>query len=222
MTAVNAVLFDKDGTLIDFHRTWDAAVGFALRAAAPGKRSLARAAEAIAFDLAGDTVMAGSPLIAEPNSVVLGLLEPYLDTAVFARAALEAATDAVVAAPGLPELLHALRADGVRLAVVTNDWQEVTRDQLAALGWADLFDVVLASDSGFGAKPDPAMVTGALDRLDVHPAAAVMVGDAMHDVAAGHAAGVRTVLVTNGLPPDPEAAALADVVVETLSGLDLT
>lgn len=221
MDRPRAVLFDKDGTLVDFHRTWDRAVGTALRAAAPDERSLVAAAEVLGFDLASDCVDPGSPFVAEPNEVVLALLEPHLDTELFVRAAMEASMETVVAAAGVPALLHRLRAEQVALAVVTNDWAKVARRQLAILDWTDLFDAVVGSDSGFGAKPEPGMVHGALDLLGVAPADALMVGDAIHDVLAGRRAGVSTALVTNGQPADPEAAALADVVVHTVAELDL-
>lgn len=221
MNQLRAVLFDKDGTLVDFHRTWDPAVGAALRAACPDARSLAAAAEALGFDLTSGRVEPGSPFIAESTDVVLSLVEPHLDPSVFVSTATEASMETVVAAVGVPAMLHRLRAGQVALAVVTNDWERVARRQLETLGWTDLFDAVVGSDSGFGAKPEPGMVHGALDLLGVTPADALLVGDAIHDVLAGHRAGVSTALITNGQVPHPQAAALADAVVHTVADLDL-
>ncbi len=216
---IEAVLFDKDGTLIDFHGTWDAAVARGLREAAPDDASLAAAADVLAFDLESDTISAHSPLIAESNDVIFALVEPILDVERLFRVAFEATMETVAAAQGLPDGLHALRDRKVRLAIATNDYEAVVDTQLAALGWAELFDERVGSDSGFGAKPEPGMIHGVLDRLAVDPSRAIMVGDTGHDIEAGSRAGVTTVLVTNGSAPSGDVALMADLVVTHLGEL---
>ncbi len=217
MTApIEAVLFDKDGTLIEFHATWGPATGVGLREAAADEEALAAAAASVGFDLATDSFLPGAAFIADPSDVIMELLQPHIDLATFEQACMEAALTTTTPAPGLPQLLHTLRAEGKKLAVVTNDWVHITNTQLETLGWVGLFDTVVGSDSGYGAKPEPGMVLGACERLGVSPEAAVMVGDTGHDINAGTAAGLRTVLVTNGTPPDPEVAAQATKVLETL------
>ncbi|EKE43846.1 hypothetical protein OCGS_2180 [Oceaniovalibus guishaninsula JLT2003] len=47
-------------------------------------------------------------------------------------------------------------------------------------------------------KPAPGMLTAALAALDADPAQSWMIGDILHDVEAGHAAGCRSILVDNG------------------------
>lgn len=219
MADLRAVLFDKDGTLIDFHRTWDIATGRALRHAAPDDAALVEAAALLHFDLDTDTIGPGSPFIAEANDTIIALLEPVIDVDVFTQAAVAASVDTVAAADGLPEVLHELRAEGIELAVATNDWESIVGAQLRTLGWSELFAHVVASDSGFGAKPEPGMIHGALGLLGVAPNEALMVGDTGHDIEAGAAAGVTTALVTNNTAPDPGVAALADVVVASLRDL---
>lgn len=217
---LEAVLFDKDGTLVDFRDTWDPAVGAGLRAAAAGGAALRAAADALGYDLDADRILEGSAFIAEPNDVILALLEPHLDIRVFGEVVMATAATSTVAAAGLPDLLHHLRAAGVALAIATNDWVEIASSQLETLGWADLFDAVIGSDSGYGAKPDPGLVLGALADLGgIDPAAALMVGDTAHDLRAGRAAGVWTALVTNGSEPALDLAALADFVVPSLADL---
>ncbi len=222
-TPLRAVLFDKDGTLIDFHRTWGPATGVGLRASAADGAALAAAAVAIGFDLATDSFRPDSAFIAESNDVILALLEPHLDLQAFGEACMVAARETTEAAAGLPQLLDALRSRDIALGIATNDWVEIADDQLQVLGWADRFDVVVGSDSGFGAKPEPGMLLGALARLGVAPEAALMVGDTAHDLHSGRAAGIETVLVTNGHATGevaPDVAALADIVVESLVDLE--
>ena len=222
-TPLRGVIFDKDGTLVDFHATWDPATGAGLRSATRDEATLRAAADAIGYDLETDTIRPDSIFVAETNDVIFAALEPYVDIEEFGAACMEAAGDSTVPAEGLPELLNALRSRGIGLAVATNDWEEIAADQLEILGWADLFDVVLGSDSGHGAKPEPGMVLEAARRLGVEPAEALMVGDTTHDLHAGRAAGMETVLVTGSgstAAVTPEVEALADIVVATLADLE--
>ncbi len=222
---IEAVLFDKDGTLIDFHRTWDAAVGRALKASAPDDASLARAAEALAFDLTTGRVGPESPFIAESNDVIAALLDSLLDLGAFDRALSASAREDVAPATGAASLLDSLSGAGVPAAVVTNDDEATARVQMEALGWGDFFAAIVGFDSGFGAKPGPGPIVGACSLLGIEPARAVMVGDSRHDLVAGRAAEVSTVLVTNesanGLPtPRGDSADLADLVISRLDELE--
>ena len=214
-----AVLFDKDGTLVDFHGTWDAAIADALRATAVDERMLHEAATALGFDLESDTIRPGSVLIAESNDVIFEVVAPILDAQKLFETAFERSMETVAPAAGLPAALQELRAKGVVLGVATNDYESVTTTQLATLGWDGLFDTIVGSDSGYGAKPQPGMIHGALERLATAPADAAMVGDTAHDIEAGRRAGVTTVLVTNGQSPDARTAAEANVVIADLCEL---
>ena len=223
MPPLRAAIFDKDGTLVDFHATWDPATGAGLRAAIADEATLRAAAEAIGYDLETDTIRPDSIFIAETNDVIFAALEPHVDIEEFFEACMVAANDCTTAADGLPDLLTSLRSRGVGLAVATNDWEQIAVDQLQILGWEDLFDAVLGSDSGHGAKPDPEMVLEAARRLGVEPAEAIMVGDTAHDLHAGRAAGMETVLVTGSGGTgavSAETEALADIVVTSLAELE--
>lgn len=100
----------------------------------------------------------------------------------------------VRAFPGVPELLAALEAAGVPMALVTSRRGEMTRRTLSHCGIARHFDVVITPDEVARAKPDPEPVLLALERLGSPPPERVLfVGDSPHDVQSGRAAGVRTV-----------------------------
>ncbi len=215
---ITAVLFDKDGTLIDFHRTWDAAVGQALREAAPSVEVMHRAAELLDFDLGSNSIRPGSVIVAESNDVITTLLEPILDASRWLEIVLTSAMTMVTAAAGVPDALHELRACEISLGVVTNDDANVAARQLEILGWRDLFAQVVGADSGFGAKPEPGMITGVLALLGVEPSNAIVVGDSGHDLEAGRRAGVTTVLVTNGVSNE-SLAAMADITIESVAEL---
>jgi HAD superfamily hydrolase (TIGR01509 family) len=105
--------------------------------------------------------------------------------------------------PAFAEVLaccERLRADGIRLAVLTGKETRRTEAILERLEIRHMFDPVVCCDSGLRPKPDPA---GLLHVLDVHrvpPAAAVFVGDSPIDARTAAAAGVPFVLVTAGQP----------------------
>src|SRR4051794_4848016 len=107
--------------------------------------------------------------------------------------------------PGVPETLTALKARGLRIAVVTNKLEAVSREILEALALAELVDLLVGGDTLPERKPHPAPVLFALDRLGVAPGEAVMVGDNHHDVTAARAAGVRAIAVTYGYSHVPHA-----------------
>jgi AHBA synthesis associated protein len=93
----------------------------------------------------------------------------------------------------IPEMVRALREHGLRLAVATGKSGPRARSLLDVLGLLPLFEHVIGSDEVARAKPAPDIVLRALDLLGVEPAEAVMVGDAVTDLASSRAAGVGAV-----------------------------
>jgi pyrophosphatase PpaX len=99
----------------------------------------------------------------------------------------------VRAFPGIPEVLDALTARGVRMAVVTSKLEPSARRSLEFLGLAHHFEALVGLESTARHKPDPEPVRYALGLLSAAPGEAAFVGDSPHDMAAGNAAGVATV-----------------------------
>jgi pyrophosphatase PpaX len=99
----------------------------------------------------------------------------------------------VKAFPGVPDLLDALSAHGVRMAVVTSKLEPSARRSLEFLGLARHFEAVVGLESTVRHKPDPEPVRFALAALYAAAGDAAFVGDSPHDVRAGNAAGVATV-----------------------------
>ncbi|MFE5535387.1 HAD-IA family hydrolase [Streptomyces sp. NPDC056492] len=122
----------------------------------------------------------------------------------------EDVADGVVLLPGAEELLSALPAG--RWAVVTSATRPLAGARLREAG-IDFAELVAADDVTRG-KPDPEPFLLAAARLGVDPARCVVFEDAPAGLAAGRAAGMRTVALTT----THTAAELdADVVVRDLS-----
>ena len=209
---LDGVMFDKDGTLLDFHQTWDRAVGATLRELAPDATALAGAAGAVGYDLAGERVERDSPIVAESNATIMARLDDWLDTSEFESRLMANAVSTTRPATGARHLLETLVAAEVAVGLVTNDSEVVAREQLAQLGWERYFAAVVGYDSGFGAKPEPGPVLAGAECMGVDPGAAAMIGDSLHDVAAARDAGVLAVY----LGTVTDIGALADLVVSNL------
>lgn len=96
--------------------------------------------------------------------------------------------------PGCLELLQHLEASGARLGIVTRNGREIANVTLQAAGLDGFFDSnsVISRDC-CAAKPDPAGVNVLLNRWSADAEHAVMVGDYLFDLQAGHAAGATTI-----------------------------
>jgi len=94
---------------------------------------------------------------------------------------------------GVVETVHGLKAARHPLAVVTSKTESLARRGIDLVGIGSCFDVIIGCDTTTRHKPHPEPVLVALERLDREPGEAVFVGDSVHDIAAGNAAGVATV-----------------------------
>jgi len=86
-----------------------------------------------------------------------------------------------------------LRSRGHEIGVVTSKSEALALRGLAHVGLARFMDTIVGCDSTSRHKPDPEPVRLALHRLGSSASDAVFVGDSVHDVIAGNAAGVTTV-----------------------------
>ena len=96
--------------------------------------------------------------------------------------------------PGVDGWLHRLAAAGHQLYTLTNKRLGPTMMLLCRHGWKSLFKAVLGSDSfGLQVPTKPTMLKMALERFDIEPASAAMVGDTPEDILAGKSVGTFTV-----------------------------
>jgi phosphoglycolate phosphatase len=224
---LTGVLFDKDGTLIDFHQTWGPAVHAMIHAFAGGDLELIRAqAEALQFSIEDKRFLMSSPLVAGSTLDYGRLWAGALgrpDTAV-----LEREIDALAAAESLKALtpigqpsavLAALSQMGLRLGVATNDSERSARRQIKALGVSGYVDFVTGYDSGHGGKPEPGMVLAFAQFLGAPPSRIAMVGDSLHDLDAARAAGALSIAVLSGPAARESLEPRADFVVESIGDL---
>jgi beta-phosphoglucomutase-like phosphatase (HAD superfamily) len=100
--------------------------------------------------------------------------------------------------PGAAELINALRAEGVTVAVATTGTSDWVLPLLDILFGIDAFDVVVTGSDVTDLKPDPAVYLETLARLGITAADAVAVEDSANGVRAAVSAGLLCVAVVNG------------------------
>ena len=233
LSAPGVILLDKDGVLVDFHRTWKpaikrAAARVARLAADDAARQAALAARLLAVvghDAATDTFLPGSIWAAGTQEELFDSWAAELPGA--ARPAIAAEVTAELAAaeplPPVPlqELvrwLNAARTAGWKLAVVTNDLTDSARATAQQHGYAHLLDAIIGSDLVERPKPHPDLVHHAARVLSLPPRRMVVVGDNVHDGEMARAAGCAAFIgVTCGTSGYDDLAPLATAVVEDVA-----
>jgi len=220
---LDAVIFDKDGTLFDFRLSWGAFTQSLLDEVAGDADTARRLGAVLGYDPATRQFTRTSPVISMTTPEIADILHPHLTgitlAALNARMnALSAAAPMVPAVP-LRDVLSGLRARGLRLGLATNDTEMPARVHLQGAGVLDLFDFVVGCDSGYGGKPAPGQLNEFLRRFDLTPSRVAMVGDSRHDLDAGRAAGMHAVAVLTGIATADELAPHADVVLADIAGI---
>jgi len=188
--AVQAVLFDLDGTLADTAGDLAGALN-RLRA----ERGLAAVpiASLRAHASAGARGLLGAGMGIRPDdSDFTALRDRFLAYYAEGLAVTTHLFD------GVQPMLEALEARGIAWGVVTNKAQRFTQPVVEALGLSPRTAVIVSGDTTPHAKPHPAPLLHAAAALGVAPAACAYVGDDLRDVVAGNAAGMATLVAQYG------------------------
>jgi pyrophosphatase PpaX len=94
--------------------------------------------------------------------------------------------------PGVLEAVREIKAAGIQTGLVTSKNRQGASRGLKLVGLEALMDVLVCADEVINPKPHPEPVEKAVALLGADPATTVYVGDSIHDMRSGRAAGVRT------------------------------
>lgn len=224
---IKGIVFDKDGTLLDFHATWVPKVRQAARVVAADKPQLIETMlAATGYDAGQDRVLSGSIIAAGSNKEISEVWARLThQSAKEVEKALSAlftspAFTGSVAVPNLKLTLSSLAALGLKLGVATMDNEAGIKATLGQFGCLDLFDYSVGYDSGYGTKPGPGMVLGFCKTTGLAPEEVMVVGDNTHDLRMGQSsnAGFNVgVLTGTSLSSDLEPD--ADLVLDSIADL---
>src|SRR4030043_1443477 len=234
------IIFDKDGTLIDFTATWvpliRKRVAFLLKKLEENKGLEAFLLKSWGIDSVSGKVDPRGPCPVSPRSdgIVVGTMAlyqhgyPWDESKQWVTEAFDEADadgnwrEKVVPIKGIQTFLSGLKRDGFYTALATNDERRDTEAILNHLGMDGLFDVVLCSGEVNPAKPHPETIFTICRKLSVHPHDAVMVGDSVTDMMMGKRAGVAVAvgILEGGVTPREELEKVADLVVDSIQDLN--
>ncbi len=209
MQAVELMVFDLDGTLVDSAPDLVAAGNFTRRALnLPGMDAR------VIMSMVGDGTdklverLIGpehQDLFSEAMTLFMNYYENHL-------------LDNTVLYPGVLEVLHFFSCK--RKAMITNKRDIFTRTIADHFHIADHFDVIVGVGKTSRRKPDALVLLPILERYHVDPDLTVVIGDGIADMNLAKNAGVKSCAVLNGFTPRDVLLALnPDFVCEELRDL---
>jgi phosphoglycolate phosphatase len=224
---IRAILFDKDGTLVDIQATLGPATCDVLARLSAGDAALfGRLAAMTRVDTVARRLLPGCPVISEATDVygrmwaeVLGRPLTHDFALEIDRLYLQASLDHLHPIGNPRAVLEALKALGFLLGIMTNDAEANTRAQLRRLDIDDLVMFVGGYDSGLGTKPDAAPVLAFALAAGVAPTEVAVIGDSPHDLIAARAAGAVAVGVLSGPNEKAVLEPHADVLLPSIAEL---
>lgn len=226
------IVFDKDGTLIDFDAFW---VSVSVAAVKDVLKKLNKQEVDINKILNAFGVKGGMTdidgILCKGTYEELGLAmydvlkeygcnesaETVVDMLINAYTNNAESGEVVPTCKDLQEVLLKLKSEGRRLVVVTTDNYEITYRCLEALGIKELFDRVFADDGKTPVKPNPDCILEYLAAEGIPADRAVMVGDTMTDINFARNAGMNVISVGADEKGRQRLAPFADVVVSGVS-----
>ena len=226
-SALRAVLFDMDGTLVETEQLWGEAM-FELAGQLGGRMSdEARAATV------GTSMRVAMEILHADLGIRRTDAELWDDAAWVEGRTAELMAGGIAWRPGASELLRSVRTAGLATALVTTTPRAladiVLRSIRRGLG-EDPFDVTICGDEVPARKPDPAPYLQAMRDLGVEPGECVVIEDSQAGITAGLASGaaVLGVPAVQAVTPEPGLilreglvgvgpAALADVLADVLA-----
>lgn len=228
MARIKGILFDKDGTLVDFNRTWHQIGDMLALEAAGGDRTRADALMAQAgWDAGQNCFIADSVFAAGTNADVVGLwypdMEPSLRSELLGKFNVITASSGAAKAVALPDIIQAISAlhgQGYRLGVATNDSTGGAEQTLLTLGIAQMFDAAYGYDAVANPKPAADTVLSFCELTGLKPSEIAVVGDNGHDLEMAHNAGCGLAIgVLSGTGTSESLGRRADVVLGSVAEL---
>ena len=204
--AVEGIIFDFDGVLVDTARDISNATNYVLRNL--GLKELPT--ETVVGYIGGGI----EPLLRRSlGNRADELFEKALP--MYKKRYNEHCCEETVTYPRVIEVLDYCRATQKKMGIATNKAEVMTQQIVRGLQLEQYFQVVVGPDSVTHRKPHPEALNLIMERLDVQPSRTVMVGDSTSDILAGKAAGTITCGVTYGYgKPEDIRGAQPDFIID--------
>lgn len=225
---IAGILFDKDGTLLDYAKSWVPVNRQLTLMAADGDQGLAdQLMRAGGMDPVSGHVEADSLLAAgNTDEIARGLVDAgavlsYEDMLGAFDTLFASASDMSVPVTDLKAFFASLKARGLKTGIASSDNERSIRALATRFAFLEDVDYIAGYDTGYGCKPEPGMVHGFCDTTGLDAASIIVVGDNSHDMHMGRSAGAgMTVGVLTGTGTRQSLGPLADHIFEDITGLN--
>lgn len=228
-----AIIFDKDGTLIDFDAMWG---GWTIHLAeqlrlASGLDVRETLCLKMGYDTNSKKVLTNSLLASSPMSLLYDLtVEVMHSQGLEKQEALKVVEkawcipDPVILARPLTDmraLFGQLSELGIKVAIATADDRAPTQAMVDAFDIGEYLSCMVCADDDIPSKPAPDMVLSLCEQMDIEPSKVVVIGDTASDLRMARAAGAGlTVGVLSGVSTTKDLAGLADMLIESVDELN--
>ena len=194
---IAGILFDKDGVLVDFQKTWvDVAVAMAHDWAGGDEKRAGELLHMAGYQQASHSFAAGSVWAAGNTDDLVsvwnqgGSARDARQLAQFINHKCHQAVPVpVVPIADLQGLFGKLHRAGFRLGLATNDVEASARAAMGLFGLDGMLDIIIGYDSIDDPKPAAGPVLAFCEHCALAPAQVLMIGDNLHDMEMASRAG---------------------------------
>jgi phosphoglycolate phosphatase-like HAD superfamily hydrolase len=229
-----AIIFDKDGTLIDFDAMWG---GWTVHLAgqlqqASGLDVHKALYNSMGYDEVTKKVRANGKLAAPPMAQLYRLTVEVMLTSGLSS---EKAEHVVAQSWCIPDpillakpftdtraLFASLHSKGIKIAIATADDRAPTQAMIEAFDIDEYITTMVCADDGIPSKPAPDMVLTICERMQLDPSKVMVIGDTTSDLKMARSAGAGLAVgVLSGVSSARDLAAHADLILESVDELHL-
>jgi len=228
------IIFDKDGTLLDFKETWTGIIKeffLILEKRMPVTPTLKERIENALGIFVDEKRVDGKGALAmgtftECNTLLTysiyregirwDIAQDIVDEVGKQAFSSEVRKKHVRPARGAIELLKKLKSRGAHSAVATNDKESDALFDIEYIGALPYIDLVIGADSVDHPKPSPDMIEKICSFLGKNPKKSILIGDTVMDALLGKNSGVMLTVGVSGIVPERELAEHMDIVISSL------
>lgn len=227
-----AIIFDKDGTLIDFDAMWGGWTIYLAEQLRQASGINVRAALCLAFgyDEKTNKVLAHGKVAASPMAQLHTLTVEVMRSLGLSPEAAERVVekawcipDPVLLAKPLTDirsLFEKLQNGKIKIAIATADDRAPTQAMIEVFDIEEYIATMVCADDGIPSKPQPDMVLAICERIQIDPSKVMVIGDTVSDLKMARAAGAGLCVgVLSGVSNARDLAHHADVLIESIDEL---
>jgi phosphoglycolate phosphatase len=227
-----AIIFDKDGTLIDFDAMWGGWVLYLAEQLKTVSGLIVREPLCLAmgYDDENKKVLADGKMAASPMSELYRLTVEVMRSTGLSSVDAENVVaegwcipDPVVLARQFTDtrtLFSTLHRQNIQIGIATSDDRAPTQAMIEAFDIEEFITTMVCADDGIPAKPAPDMALTICVRMKIDPSRVMVVGDTTADLKMARAAGAGLVVgVLSGVSSTKDLIPYADVLIESVGEL---